>query len=79
MPKTVSTKKYRFPSATEASAAAETRPTMIVSTTPISISPTCTTMTGTASRTVSRSSAAVGRRDVGGAEDIAGGGGSGAA
>ena len=40
MPKIEIAKKYMLPSATDASAAGETRPTIIVSTTPISIVPT---------------------------------------
>ena len=40
MPKIEIAKKYMLPSATAASAAGDTRPTMIVSTTPISIVPT---------------------------------------
>ena len=40
MPKIEIAKKYMLPSATDASAAGETRPTMMVSTTPISIVPT---------------------------------------
>ena len=40
MPKIENAKKYMLPSATDASAAGDTWPTMIVSTTPISIVPT---------------------------------------
>ena len=40
MPKIEIAKKYMWPSATDASAPGDTRPTMMVSTTPISIVPT---------------------------------------
>jgi hypothetical protein len=40
MPNTAMRKKYRLPRATAASAVAERRPTMSVSTTPIDIIPT---------------------------------------
>ena len=64
-PSAVTPKKYRLPSATAASAVAETWPTTIVSTTPIRANPTWTSVTGTASRSVSRSSARSGVRGTG--------------
>ncbi len=57
IPKIAAPKKYRFPSATAAIASADTRPTMIVSTTPINIWPNWTATIGTARRVIARSSA----------------------
>ncbi len=61
MPKTAIPKKYRFPIATAARSAGETRPTMTVSTAPIAISPTCTTAIGRAKRISRPSSRGEGR------------------
>src|SRR5690349_23212735 len=59
-----------LPSAAAAIASPETRPTMIVSTTPIAIWPTCTATSGSARRRSARTSSRLGRnaeRDMAGA------------
>jgi hypothetical protein len=59
---TLTVKKYRFPSATDANASAETRPTITVSTTPISMMPTWASTMGNARRAVAASSVRPGKR-----------------
>ena len=54
IPKIAHAQKYRLPSATAASARAERWPTMIVSTTPMSMVPTCTATMGSARRSSAR-------------------------
>jgi predicted esterase len=60
IPNPTAKKKNRLPSATDASACAETWPTMIVSTVPIAMSPTCTITIGSARVDISRTSVCVG-------------------